>query len=253
MPKLSLAIIVQNEEADLPRWLAAVRPVADEIVAVDSGSTDRTVEILEEAGARVVHRDWTGYADQRNYLADLCTGDWILMLDADEVIGPRFREALQEFKAAPEHQCNGYRLAARIWFFGHWLRFGGFYPEWNLRLYRKGAGRWVGQEVHERVDVDGPVGRMYVGYTHYSYDSVADYRARSARYALAAGQRMLAEGRRDGRLSGALHAAWTFAYRYLIRMGFLDGKTGWWAAWLEAGYTYDKYARLADLRRGRGA
>lgn len=250
MPTLSAAIIVLNEEANLPRWLEAVRPVADEIVAVDSGSTDRSVEILRQAGAKVAHRDWTGYADQRNYLAGLCAGDWILMLDADEVLGPQSTQSLLRFKADPPAGCVAYALPSRVWYFGRWLRFGGFYPEWKLRLYQKGAARWVSGEVHERLQTDGAQGRLPGLYDHYSYDSVADYRARAARYALAGARRMLAAGKRAGRLSGALHAAWAFISRYLIRLGFLDGTAGWWAAWLEAGYTYDKYARLADLRRG---
>jgi glycosyltransferase involved in cell wall biosynthesis len=159
MIKLSAAIIVRNEEANLPRWLAAVRPVAEEIVAVDSGSTDRTVEILEQAGARVARREWTGYADQRNYLADLCTGDWILMLDADEVLGPQSTESLLRFKAAPPAGCVAFALPSRVWYFGRWLRFGGFFPEWKVRLYKKGAARWVSDEVHERLQTAGARGR----------------------------------------------------------------------------------------------
>jgi len=249
MLKLSVAIIVQNEEKNLPRWLEAVIPLADEIVAVDSGSIDRTVEILEQAGARVYHRDWTGYADQRNFLADHCTGDWILMLDADEVINQECREVLGRAKANPEPIEDAFLLPSRVWFFGRWLRWGGFYPEWNLRLYRRGAARWARQEVHERLEVDGPTGRLpQCLYDHYSYDTVAEYRQRAARYAEAGARNMLAAGRGEGKLAGALHAAGNFLSRYLLRLGFLDGAAGWRAARLEAGYTWSKYARLAELR-----
>ncbi|MCB2227286.1 MAG: glycosyltransferase family 2 protein [Desulfarculaceae bacterium] len=252
MLKLSVAIIVQNEEKNLPRWLGAVAAVADEIVAVDSGSSDRTVELLEKAGAKVYHRAWTGYADQRNFLAEKCSGDWILMLDADEVINDTCIQVLKGFKANPEPGVEAYHLPSRVWFFGSWLRWGGFYPEWNLRLYRRGSARWARQEVHERLEVQGPVGRLHEClYDHYSYDSVDEYRQRAARYAEAGARNMLAAGRSEGKLAGALHAVGNFASRYVIRLGFLDGAAGWRAAREEAGYTWRKYARLAELRRER--
>lgn len=254
MIKLSAAIIVQNEEANLPRWLRAMAPVADEIVAVDSGSSDRTVEILEQAGAKVYHREWTGYADQRNFLSERCAGDWILMLDADEIIDSECGCILTSLKTGPAPGAQAYELPSRVWFFGRWLRWGGFYPEWAARLYRRDKGHWVRQEVHERLEVPGLVERLEgCFYDHYSYDSVEDYRRRAVRYAEAGARHMLAAGRKEGRVAGALHAAWNFLFRYLIRLGFLDGVAGWWAARLETGYTWRKYARLAQLRReGRG-
>ncbi|MCF8034772.1 MAG: glycosyltransferase family 2 protein [Desulfarculaceae bacterium] len=252
MLKLSVAIIVQNEEKNLPRWIKSVAPVADEIVAVDSGSSDRTVELLEQAGAKVFHRAWTGYADQRNFLAEKCGGDWILMLDADEVINDQCAAVLRGFKANPEPEVDGYQLPSRVWFFGHRLRWGGFYQEWNLRLYRRNKGRWARQEVHERLEVEGEVGRLDTClYDHHSYDSVEDYRQRTVRYAEAGARAMLAAGRGDGKLSGALHAAWNFFNRYLLHLGFLDGAAGWHAARMEAVYTWKKYSRLAGLRAER--
>ncbi|MCB2194097.1 MAG: glycosyltransferase family 2 protein [Deltaproteobacteria bacterium] len=246
--KLSAAVIVKNEEANLPRWLRAVEEVADEIVAVDSGSSDRTVEILEQAGARVYHREWTGYADQRNFLAERCAGDWILMLDADEVINRECRRILLAFKANPEPGVDAYMMPSRVWFFGKWLRWGGFYPEWNLRLYRRGKGAWARQEVHERLVVEGATERLEgCVYDHYSYDSVEDYRQRAERYAQAGAKHMYEAGKRANSFTGPAHAAWAFVHRYLLRLGFLDGKAGWWASWLEGGYTLEKYRRLAEL------
>jgi glycosyltransferase involved in cell wall biosynthesis len=247
--KLSIAIIVQNEEANLPRWLRAVAPVADEIVAVDSGSSDRTVELLERAGARVFHRDWTGYADQRNFLAEQCTGDWILMLDADEVVDDACRRTLTAFKAGPDPEEQAYELPSRVWFFGHFLRHGGFYPEWKARLYRRGAAQWARDQVHERLETRGRVGRLDCAYDHYSYASVEEYRARAVRYAEAGARHLHEEGKNSGPFTGPTHAAWAFMHRYLFRLGFLDGKAGWWAAWLEAGYTLRKYRRLTGLIR----
>lgn len=245
--KLSIAIIVQNEEANLPRWLKAVAPVADEIVAVDSGSSDRTVEMLERAGARVYHREWAGYADQRNYLAELCTGDWIFMLDADEVIDEECRRVLQALKANPEPAVDGFLVPSRVWFFGNLLRHGGFFPEWKVRLYRKGAGAWVRDQVHERLELTGDTGRLDGFYDHYSYDTIEEYRERAKRYAQAGARHMFEAGRRCGPLAAPAHAAWNFVHRYLLRLGILDGKAGLWAAWLESGYTMQKYRCLVRL------
>lgn len=254
MIKLSAAIIILNEEANLPRWLAAVQQVADEVVAVDSGSSDRSVRILEEAGARVEHRDWSGYADQRNFAHDLCQGGWILCLDADEVLDPAAIKTLKELKAAPPERYAAYELPSRLWFFGKWLRHGGLYPMWKVKLYHKAQGRWVRADVHERVEVSGPVGRLPDAfYDHYSYDSVDDYRSRRERYAAAGARHMLASGKKAGLLTGVGHAAWNFFHRYVLRLGFLDGRVGFLAAKLEAGYTLRKYALLADSRRERPA
>lgn len=249
MIKLSAAMIVKNEEANLPRWLAAVSQVADEIIAVDSGSSDRSVEILRQAGARVEFRAWTGYADQRNHAAELCTGDWILMLDADEVLALESVASLRRFKQGPDPAQDVLFMPSRVWYFGHFLRFGGFFPEWKPRLYRRGAARWVRQQVHERLEADGATGRLPGLYDHYSYDTVEQYRTRARVYAEAGAQRLLAGGKKRGCLAGVLHALWAFLYRYLIRFGFLDGRAGWWAARLEAGYTWGKYARLRRLLR----
>ena len=249
MIKLSAAVIVKNEEANLPRWLKAVEQVADEIVAVDSGSSDRTVEILRQAGAKVEFRAWTGYADQRNHAAGLCTGDWILMLDADEVLAAESIAGLRRFKQEPEPEHDILLMPSRVWFFGRFLRHGGFFPEWKPRLYRRGTARWVRDQVHERLEAPGSTGRLAGLYDHYSYDSVADYRSRAHIYAKAGARHMFAAGKRPGPLTGPSHAVWAFIHRYLLRLGFLDGKAGWWAAWLEGGYTLEKYSRLAELTR----
>ncbi|MBU4566335.1 MAG: glycosyltransferase family 2 protein [Proteobacteria bacterium] len=249
MIKLSAAVIVQNEEKNLPRWLKAVSQVADEIVAVDSGSSDRSVEILRQAGAKVEFRAWTGYADQRNAAAGLCTGDWILMLDADEVLAPESIASLRGFKQGPEPEHDILLMPSRVWFFGHFMRHGGFFPEWKPRLYRRGAARWVRQQVHERLEARGSTGRLPGLYDHYSYDTVEDYRSRARGYAEAGARFMLAAGKRCGSLTGPTHAAWAFVHRYLVRLGFMDGKAGWWAAWLEGVYTLEKYRCLAEMIR----
>lgn len=247
MARLSVALICQDEARRLPAWLAALAPVADEVVAVDSGSRDGSVEILRAAGAKVEHRDWTGYTDQRNHATGLCTGDWILFLDADEVIDGELAGALARLKAGPDPAEAGFELGYKVFFFGRFLRHGGYFPERHLRLFRAGRARWEKRAVHERLVVDGPLGRLPGYVHHHSYDSVGQYLARAARYSAEAAEQMRAAGRRASPLAAWGHAAWAFFSRYVLRLGFLDGWAGYLAARLEATYTLAKYARLVQL------
>jgi len=250
METLSIALICRDEAANLPAWLAAVKPVADEVVAVDSGSTDDTVSILGEAGVRVEHRRWSGYADQRNFAAGLCQGDWILFLDADERPDAELIAALKGLKSRPPVSENAFELAYKVFFFGRFLRFGGFFPEYHLRLYRRGRGRWERREVHERLVVPGPKGRLKGYVEHYSYATVAQYLSRLEVYSQEAAREMWAAGRRATGFTACAHAIWNFLNRYLLRLGFLDGYQGYLAARLESLYTLSKYARLRELSRG---
>ena len=250
MPTLSVALICCDEEANLPAWLAGVAGVADQIVAVDSGSRDRTRELLRQAGATVLERPWSGYSDQRNAAADLCTGDWILFLDADERPDARLTQALWRLKQGPEPGEQGFELGFKVFFFGKHLAHGGYGNERHLRLYRRGRGRWQARDVHERLVVEGPVGLLPGLVEHYSYRCVGQYLRRLERYSAQAARQMHAAGRRASGLTALGHALWAFLNRYLLRLGFLDGFEGYLAARLEALYTLTKYARLRELRRG---
>jgi glycosyltransferase involved in cell wall biosynthesis len=248
MTTLSVALICRDEEVNLPAWLEAVRPFADEVVAVDSGSRDRTVQILRAAGARVEEHPWQGYGAQRNLAASLCQGEWILFLDADERPDPELAAALTRLKQAPPADTAGWELAYKVFFFGHFLRHGGFFPEYHLRLCRRGRGRWREREVHERLEVDGPVGRLPGYVHHHSYRDLGEYLRRMDRYSLEAARQLLAQGRRANPWTAWAHGAWTFLHRYFLRLGLLDGWPGYLAARLEALYTFTKYARLLELQ-----
>lgn len=246
---LSVAVITLNEASNLPRWLAAVAPVADEIVAVDSGSDDATVALLRAAGARVFTRDWSGYSDQRNFAAEQCRGRWIAFFDADEVPDQRLREALTELKQNPQRPQAGFELGRKVFFFGRFLRHGGFFPEYIARVYQAGRGRWPRRAVHEYLEVDGPLGRLPGYLEHYSYRTVGEYLRRLERYSAEAAAQMHAEGRTAGPFTAWAHAAWNFLWRYFLRLGFLDGFEGYLAARLESLYTLSKYARLREMNR----
>jgi glycosyltransferase involved in cell wall biosynthesis len=252
MASLSVCLICRDEAANLPAWLAAVAPVADEVVAVDSGSADASVAILQAAGAKVEHRPWSGYADQRNHCADLATGDWVLFLDADERPDEELRQALAKLKQGPRPAQNAFELAYKVFFFGRFLKHGGYFGERHLRLYRRGSARWDRREVHERLVCDGPAGRLDGYVEHHSYTTVGDYLARMDRYSAEAARQMRAAGKTATGLTAWSHAAWAFANRYCLRLGFLDGFEGYLAARLEALYTLTKYARLRELANGRG-
>lgn len=250
MATLSVALICLNEAANLPDWLAAVRPLADQIVAVDSGSSDASREMLAAAGALVVERPFTGYADQRNAAAALCTGDWVLCLDADERPDPELAAALTGLKSGPQPPEQGFELAYQVFFFGRRLAHGGYAGERHLRLHRREAGAWEKRQVHERLVVRGPVGRLPGRVEHHSYRTVGEYLRRLDVYSAQAAAQMAAQGRSVSGLGAWSHAAWAFASRYLLRLGFLDGFEGYLAARLESLYTLTKYARLRETRRG---
>jgi glycosyltransferase involved in cell wall biosynthesis len=253
MARISVALICRDEALNLPAWLEAVKPFADEVVAVDSGSSDNTVKILEDAGAKVEYRAWSGYADQRNHAASLCSGDWVLFLDADEWPDSELAAALNKLKAAPYPDEQAFELSFKVFFFGSFLRYGGFFPERALRLARADKAQWEQRQVHERMVANGPIGRL-PGYAHHhSYDTVGQYLRRMERYSAEAARQMHAEVRRATPFIAWSHGVWAFVSRYFLRLGFLDGWAGYLAARLEGLYTFTKYVRLMELNRsGRG-
>ena len=254
MPKLSVALIFKDEAANLPSWLAAVRPFADEIVALDSGSSDSGPDILKAHGVRVEYQPWLGYAQQRNKVCSLCTGDWILSLDADEWPDQDFIALMQSFKQQPvPPKAMGYYILRKVFFFGRFLRFGGFFPEKELRLMRAGQGHWPEREVHESLRVNGPVEVLQGGYiNHYSYRNIGDYLKRLDRYSALAAREMFREGKTASPLKAVARGSFAFFNRYVMRLGFMDGFPGYLAARLEGIYTLSKYTRLWEMRQDIG-
>jgi glycosyltransferase involved in cell wall biosynthesis len=248
--RVSVALIFHNEESNLPVWLEAVSQFADEIVALDSGSSDKGPALLRAAGARVEHQPWLGYGRQRNLACSLCSGDWILSLDADEWPDQEFIAAMNHFKTQANAETVGCYIQRKVFFFGRFLRHGGFFPERYLRLARRGRGRWSEREVHETLLVDGPVETFGPGYIHHhSYRTVSEYLQRMDKYSSLAARQMLAQGRRGSPLQAVSHACFNFASRYFLRLGFMDGFAGYLAARLEATYTLSKYAKLWEMGR----
>jgi glycosyltransferase involved in cell wall biosynthesis len=250
--KLSLVVITRDEAARLPACLASAGPLLGdgEIVVVDSGSTDDTVALARAAGARVVHRDWTGFRDQKNAALAEARGDWVLALDADEQLGPELQAELAAFLAAPPVGVVAASMPRRNRYLGRWLRHGAAWPDRRVRLVRRGAGTWGGQEPHDVLVPDGLVHRLKAPLLHDSYADAVDHRARVERYAAAAAAAAFAEGR-AAVPALLLSPPLGFLRDYVLRLGLLDGRPGLQFAWLAAVYRWKKYTRLLALRRGR--
>ena len=238
-PTIGAFVITKDEEAGITECLGMLR-FCDEIVVVDGGSADRTVELAREAGANVVvRRDWQGFGVQKQRALDLMSADWVLSIDADE----RVPEALaaEIVAAVGQPGRDGYRLNRKTMFLGRFLRHGGWFPDRVLRLARRAACRFSDDVVHERMLVSGDVGRLRTPLLHYSYPAVDDVLAKLRLYALATAGVRRERGKRGGLAMALVRAAFTFARAYVFRAGMLDGWQGLVAAVYRAEETFWRY------------
>ncbi len=256
MLEISAVIITLNEERRLARALESLSgssPVADEVLVVDCGSTDRTVEIAERRGARVLSHPWEGYARQKNFAASQAKYDWVLSLDADEALSPELAESLRRVKREGPGEAAGFRMARAARYLGRWIRHSGWYPDWKLRLYDRRRGSWVGDYVHERVEVEGPTGRLAGDLEHYTCDSLDEHLRTLDRYTTLGAQEEFELGRRTGALSTLawmlLGPPWKFIETYVFRQGFRDGFEGFVIAVMAGCYVFRKYAKLWRMGR----
>jgi glycosyltransferase involved in cell wall biosynthesis len=246
--RLSVVVVTLNEEERLRACLESVAG-ADEIVVVDAESADKTATIAREFTDHVIVRPWPGFAAQKNFALGQASGDWLLSLDADEVVSPELRAEIAtvlERGGAPD----GYAVARRNLFWGRWMRHGGLYPDWQVRLLRRGRGRFVERTVHESVAVDGPVGRLGGHLEHRSYRDVADFLARADRYSTLAADEWV----RDGRplrpaLDLVARPLGRFLGMYVARAGFLDGGRGFLLAVLYGYYVFMRSAKVWERMR----
>jgi len=279
---LSVVIITHNEEANLARTLESVKPlVADgkgEIIVVDSGSTDRTVEIAKSFGARVFIEEWKGYAAQKNSAIDKATGDYVLSLDADEAVslelaeeiqttvrdapkGDKFRQTLPDGSSSPIF-VNGFLMPRKNYFLGRWIRHGGFWPDRKLRLFRRSTGRFKDVAVHETLEVEewrsrsGALrlapGQLRGPLIHHSYPTLYDYIAHMNRYSSLGAEMVVEKANGKVRFSAiniVLRPLATFVYNYFFRLGFLDGREGLLLHLNHAVYVSWKYAKAWELSR----
>lgn len=246
MPRLSVILITKNESANMRACLESVR-WADEIVVVDAGSSDDTVSICREFTPHVfVQADWLGFGVQKNRALDRATGDWVLSLDADERVTSELRAQLEG--AMAEQRYDGFCVPRLSQFCGKFIRHSGWYPDYVLRLFRRGKARFSNDLVHETVILDGKAGKLDSPLLHYSYMTEADVRRKVEHYSTSAAQQMFARGKKTTLLGALLRGGWAFLRTYCLRLGFLDGRAGFGIARMNAQTTYLKYAKLKKLR-----
>ena len=245
MPRLSLIIITKNEQATIARCIASV-PAADDIIVVDNDSTDRTAEIARSLGARVIDApDWPGFGAQKQRALDAATGDWVLSLDADEWIEPPLMRLIEATIVMPD-AADAYETPRRSRFCGRIVNHCGWSPDYVTRLFKYGRGRFSDHIVHEHIIIGGRLGRLAQPIEHESIDSWADAEDKIVRYSDAAAAQMAARGKRSSPLKASLRGWTAFLKTYVLRAGFLDGRTGWDVAQYNRRYTDRKWRLLAE-------
>lgn len=249
MDRISAIIITQNEGRNIGRCITSLKGVADEVVVVDSGSTDDTENICRELGTTFQHHDWEGYSGQKNYAETLATGSWILSIDADEALSEELRESLLLLKTSEPSSETVYSFCRLTNYCGHWIRHCGWYPDEKVRLWRKGTCEWDGV-VHEELKYHRTVKqiRLQGDLLHYSYYSVEEHAARQVKYATLAAQKAHEQGKRSPAGALVVKPLWTFLRGYIFKGGFLDGRAGFVVCRMAAFYTLVKYAILRELK-----
>jgi glycosyltransferase involved in cell wall biosynthesis len=245
MNRVSVCIVAQNEQENLPRLLRSVRAVADEIVLVDGGSTDGTQEVARDAGAKVFFRPFTNHADQKNYAASLASNDWIFLLDADEELSADLTNSLQQWKC----QTAGfavYEMARLTWYLGAWIRHSRWYPDWQRRLYRRDAASFGGV-IHSALRYDGPTGQLRGDLLHYTIRNFAEHEAKLEKYTSAIAREMFDQGQRHWRAAMWFAAPWSWIHHFILGAGFLDGSRGLLIARMAARGVKLKFRKLGKL------
>jgi glycosyltransferase involved in cell wall biosynthesis len=241
---LSVSIIAHNEEGNLPRCLASLEGLAEEIVVVDCGSTDRTVEIAKAAGARVQHQDWLGHRDQKNVALSFCTRPWVLAMDCDEEISPALRRSITAFfQNGGSDQNDGAWMARKVFFLGRWITHGDWYPDRKLRLFRREKARWGGSPEHDKIEMNGPTITLDGDLLHYSFKDIRHYISKINVYSDAFLERQRADGAPWSLWNNVMRPPWRFFRAYVLRRGFLDGFPGLWIAVATAFFAFVRYSR----------
>ena len=243
--RLSVCIIAQNEEENLPRVLKSVSGVADEVVVLDGGSRDKTQEIAREHGAKVFFRTFTNHADQKNHAASLAANDWILLLDADEEFSGELKESLLEWKKR-EAECAVYEMARLTWYLGAWIRHSRWYPDYQRRLYRRDKTKFKGV-IHSALDYEGRIGRLHGDLRHYTIRTFSEHEAKLEKYTTAIAKEMYERGERNWLAAMLVAAPWSWFRHYFLGAGFLDGHRGSLIAKMAARGVRLKYRKLGEL------
>jgi len=243
--KITATTITLNEERNIARAIESLR-CADEILIVDSGSTDRTMELAEKLGARVVEAGWRGYAGQKNWAAEQAANDWILSLDADEALSEALEAEIWNLKKTGP-RFDAYTMPRLARYLGRWVLHSGWYPDRKIRLYDRGKARWVGDFVHESVMSEGRVGHLEANILHFTCESLAENVKTMDRYTTLAAQELAARRVQVPLWRVMAAPVWTFVKTYVVERGFLDGFEGLVISYMAAFYTFLKYAKARNM------
>ncbi|QWE20142.1 glycosyltransferase family 2 protein [Polynucleobacter sp. AP-Kolm-20A-A1] len=252
MPTLSVILITRNEEANLEACLASLEGIAQQIVVVDTNSSDRTLEIAKSHGAHISQpADWPGFGPQKNRALDLATGDWVLSVDADERLTPALRsEILTAIHHSAHVDC--FAIPRLSWYCGRFIRHSGWHPDYVDRLFKRGAARFSDDLVHERLIPNGQVAKLENPLLHYSFMNYSQVLQKLDRYSTASAQQAFAKGKTSSPLKAVLHGTWAFFRTYILRAGFLDGPQGFALAVSNGQGTYYRYIKLWQLNQDAG-
>jgi glycosyltransferase involved in cell wall biosynthesis len=243
--KITATIITLNEERNIARAIESLR-CCDEILILDSGSLDRTVELAQNLGVRVIEEGWRGYAGQKNWAAEQAAHDWILSLDADEALSEALEAEIWSLKkSGPKY--DAYTMPRLAQYLGRWILHSGWYPDRKIRLYDRRKGRWTGEFVHESVHVEGRVGRLESNILHFTCESLSEHVKTMDRYTTLAAQELAARKVKVTLWRAIADPLWTFVKTYVFQRGFLDGVEGLIIAYMAAFYTFLKYAKARNM------
>ncbi len=248
--KISATVITFNEEHNLAEALQSLA-WADEIIVIDSQSTDRTVEIARTFTEKIIVRQWPGYAAQKNFAAQQAAYDWIFNLDADERVSSELAQEIVELKSRSNGTPAGFEMPRKTWYLGRWIRHSGWYPDYKLRLYNRTAGGWRGEYVHESVKVDGRIERLRGEILHYTIRNSSEHHQRLDRYTTLAAQELETKGKRLSRAALFVAPVTAFIRSYVLRAGFLDGIPGLAIACFAGYYVFLKNLKLWEIQQNK--
>ena len=250
MLKISVVVITLNEERNLARCLDSVKNIADEIIVADSHSTDNTPAIAAKYNARLIQHPFTGYASQKNYASGQASNDWILSLDADEVVTPELEKSILGVKQLPQH--NVYQMPRLTNYCGKWIRHCGWYPDKQTRLYNRTKGEWANKQVHEYWkphDDQEYVGSLRGDLLHYSFATMSEHLKKIEKYTELAAREAVSKGRDAGFVKIRISPQWHFITEYFFKLGFLDGFYGYVICRMSSYATFVKYTKIRMYKR----
>lgn len=245
-PSLSVAIISLNEEARIAQCLESVRAIAQEIIIVDSGSTDDTIKIAESMGARVYREGWKGFVAQRNSVLEKCSCEWVLFLDCDEVLSDTLRANIAT--AIKNEECNGFKLKYVSFFMGRWIKHA-WGMDWHTRLIRRGKAAWTGHDVHETLECQEPVKKIDGDAYHYTYINYEQHMTKGVHYAALGAQSLCKRGKKIRFYMLFANPLWCFLKHYVVKLGFLDGFPGFIISLTSLHHNFYKYLIAWEMQR----